>query len=196
MFTGLIEAIGTVISMHIHEDAGILLIRLSTPFHDLLIGESIAVNGVCLTVTACNACDLTFSVSMETLKVTQLGMLMPDDRVNLERALQLSARLGGHFVTGHIDTTAVISAKMQKDDYCVLTVDGFEATAQRYLLTKGSITLNGVSLTINEVSPAAIQVMLIPHTLTHTTFAFCSVGDRVNVEFDYLTRIIAHQLGI
>lgn len=194
MFTGIIEAQGTVMACDLNQEGGRLV--LSTSWDALSIGESIAVNGVCLTLLESAPGTLCFDVSSETLRVTQLGQLQTGDVVHLERALQLSARLGGHYVTGHVDTTAIIEQIEPQADCQAWIVGGFSPEMQAYVLPKGSITLNGVSLTINAVHATAISVMLIPHTLAHTTFHQAKVGDRLNVEFDYLTRIIAHQLRV
>ena len=192
MFTGLIEQQGDVIQNTVLDVSLRLLIRAQ--FEQLQAGESITVNGVCLTLLPDFSDGLAFDVSPETLKLTNLGQLQQGSRVNLERAMQASTRFGGHYVNGHVDSTAVIQSLTKIDDYIEMSIGGFAACDTIYLLPKGSITLDGVSLTINALKDGVISVMLVPHTLAHTTLGLRQVGDRVNVEFDYLARIVAHQL--
>lgn len=159
-------------------------------------GESIAVNGVCLTVLPSDTACLEFDVSAETLNRTTLGELLPGQWVNLERAMCANTRMGGHYVSGHVDTTAVIQSMIWSGDFLELALGDFNMPADAFLLPKGSITLDGVSLTINSVGidKNSIGLMLVPHTLAKTTLGDRTIGDKLNVEFDYLTRIIAHQL--
>lgn len=190
MFTGIIEQQGQII-----ENQSERLI-ISSPFDDLIEGESIAVNGVCLTVLPSQSGEVRFDVSPETLSVTALGCLKRGDWVNLERAMQASTRFGGHYVSGHVDTQAEVYSFKPMDEFFHVTLGGFKASQAAYLLPKGSITVDGVSLTINAVEKDTIQLMLVPHTLKQTTLNLLSVGQKVNIEFDYLTRIIAHQLQV
>ncbi|ASQ46145.1 riboflavin synthase [Legionella clemsonensis] len=194
MFTGLIEERGEVISNVQNKVANRLIIR--SPFGQLQAGESIAVNGVCLTLLPEQGEHLAFDVSPETLSLTTLNRLQQGDWVNLERAMSASARFGGHYVSGHVDTTASLKAMASIGEYLKIIVGDFAVCASMYLLPKGSITLDGVSLTINKVAENEIELMLVPHTLAKTTLGQLSIGQRVNVEFDYLTRIVAHQLKI
>lgn len=193
MFTGLIEKQGEVVANVGGEVSSRLLIR--APFEALQPGESIAINGVCLTLLPNSEQQLAFDVSPETLKLTTLGNLSTGDSVNIERAMLATTRFGGHYVSGHVDTTAYLQSVLPVEEYIDMTIGGFAIPAEQYLLPKGSITLDGVSLTINEVVDDCIKVMLVPHTLAMTTLGQLQVGQRVNVEFDYVTRIIAHQLG-
>ena len=194
MFTGLIEAQGLVISNTQQDVANRLLIRAH--FDALQAGESIAVNGVCLTLLPDFSQGLAFDVSPETLNRTHLRQLSPGQSVNLERSMLAASRFGGHYVNGHVDTTACIQSIRHVDDYVEMSIGGFAACDTIYLLPKGSVTLDGVSLTINTVFEDCIGVMLVPHTLSHTSLGLSRVGDCLNVEFDYLTKIIAHQLGV
>lgn len=194
MFTGLIETKGEVLANIAGERANRLLIR--APFEALQMGESISVNGVCLTLSPNNEQQLAFDVSPETLKLTTLGSLKAGDSVNIERAMLATARYGGHYVSGHVDTTASLLSTSPVGEYTDMTIGEFGMPAEAFLLPKGSIALDGVSLTINEVVNGCIKVMLVPHTLAVTTFSQLQVGQRVNVEFDYLTRVIVHQLDI
>lgn len=194
MFTGLIEQQAQVIANTAGAVANRLVIDAS--FDNLSVGESISVNGVCLTLLPTDTKQLAFDVSPETLKVTNLGQLRAGDSVNLERAMLANNRFGGHYVSGHIDTTVLLEKKTIHGDYVEMVVSDFLPSAHYYLLPKGSITLDGVSLTINTVNEASITLMLVPHTLAHTTLGKMTSGQRLNVEFDYFTRIVAHQLAI
>ncbi len=195
MFTGLIEQQGEVLLNHCGDVSNRLLIR--SPFDEVLQpGESIAVNGVCLTYVPDPSEHLAFDISPETLKLSTLGTLMIGNSVNIERALLASSRLGGHYVSGHVDTSACLMSLTPVGDYIEMAVGDFLTPAEAYLLPKGSITLNGVSLTINEVVEGCIKVMLVPHTLAVTTLGQLQVGERMNVEFDYLTRLVVHQLEL
>ena len=193
MFTGIIEKKGKVLA-NIKQKSGSRLI-ISNLFDDLNEGESIAINGVCLTLLQDNNSQLAFDVSPETLNITTLGELSLEDYVNIERAMSASSRFGGHYVSGHVDTKAKVHNINIIDDYLEITIGEFLNLAKNYLLPKGSITLNGVSLTINEVTDDYIKVMLVPHTIDVTAFKSIKVGDWLNVEFDYLTRIVAHQIA-
>ena len=194
MFTGIVETKGQVIA-NIPTDVGCRLM-IDAPMDSLQLGESIAVNGVCLTLLLDERNYLMFDVSPETCELTTLRELRLGDEVNLERALLVSARMGGHYVSGHVDTTAQVESMANLDDYIKLTIGNFKMPAENYLLPKGSITLDGVSLTINQVKDGCIELMLVPHTLEVTTMGTWAVGRRVNIEFDYLTRIVAHQLSV
>lgn len=192
MFTGIIEQKAQVLENQRQLDGNRLLIQSS--FEQLQAGESIAVNGVCLTLLSETEPYLSFDVSTETLLKTNLGMLNEGCDVNLERAMPANGRFGGHYVSGHVDRTLAVFEVNQKGDFLVLSLSGFSASERNFLLPKGSITVNGVSLTINEVRKDCIELMLIPHTLAMTNLVTLKPGDLVNIEFDYLTRIVAHQL--
>ncbi len=194
MFTGLIEQQGRVIANTDLRVANRLLIRAEFPA--LQAGESIAVNGACLTLLPDFSKGLAFDVSPETLKLTNLGQLQARMQVNLERAMLATARFGGHYVNGHVDTTACLQSLTPVDDFIEMIIGGFAACDTIYLLPKGSVTLDGVSLTINALNEGCISVLLVPHTLAHTTLGQRVIGDRLNVEFDYLAKIVAHQLKL
>lgn len=194
MFTGLIEEVGIVDAVYPKEHGLRLVIR--TSFKDVEVGESIAVNGVCLTALREESAQLFFDISPQTLALTNLGSLTAGTQVNLERAMLSSSRFGGHYVNGHVDTTACIAKITAYDHFQEVVINDFAVFSLKYLVQKGSIALNGVSLTINEVVHDTIKIMLVPHTLLNTTFGMMQVGQRVNVEFDYLTRIVAHQLSM
>ena len=192
MFTGLIETKGEVVANTPGNGANHLLIK--APLSSLQTGESIAINGVCLTLLPGSEQHLSFDVSPETLKLTTLGHLISGNSVNIERAMLATARYGGHFVSGHVDTTACLQSVIPMGEFIEITIGQFTMPAEAFLVPKGCITLDGISLTINEVMNGCIKVMLVPHTLAITTFGQLQVGQRVNVEFDYLTRVIVHQL--
>lgn len=196
MFTGLIEQQGIVIANTKGDVAHRLYIRAQ--FDKLLVGESIAVNGVCLTLLADNTHEscIAFDVSPETLSLTNLGWLQVGDKVNLERAMLASARFGGHYVNGHVDATAMLQSVTEVGEYVEMQIGDFSTPAALYLIPKGSVALDGVSLTINVVEQDSIKVLLIPHTLEHTTLGLRRIGERFNVEFDYLTQVVAHQLRL
>ena len=194
MFTGIIEQQADVIANHVGKIANRLVLKSS--FSELVAGESIAVNGTCLTVLPQDDDYLAFDVSPETLMLTTLGKLKTGDRVNLERSMLANARFGGHYVSGHVDTTASVLSVSALGDYMEMIVGDFSLPASRYLLPKGSITLDGVSLTINTVDDTGIKIMLVPHTMAQTTLGQIQIGQRLNVEFDYITRIVAHQLTL
>lgn len=194
MFTGLIEHTGQVRANQVRDHVARLII--ASEISDIHVGESIAVNGVCLTVLPSDKGELHFDVSPETLKVTTLRDLASGDLVNLERAMVASTRFGGHYVSGHVDTRAEVSAIHQFNEFIELELTGFAPQAMLYLVPKGSVTVEGVSLTINSLGMNSIKLMLVPHTLSHTTLGALKKGQQVNIEFDYLTRIVAHQLQI
>ena len=194
MFTGIIEA-QAIVNINQIDHFGRRLV-IETAYPEIVIGESIAVNGVCLTAIAQSAYQASFDVSPETLAKTNLSLLQVGDVVHLEKAALAQTRMGGHYVSGHVDTIIAVSALEKLDDYVKLRVGHFSEKEMLYLVEKGSITLNGVSLTINALHERQIELMLVPHTLKATNFAKLAIGQQLNVEFDYLTRIIAHQLEL
>jgi riboflavin synthase len=191
MFTGLVETLAIVSALEKTGNG----IRLSVkPIIELELkpGDSISVNGVCLTATNTDRGVLpapTFDVSPETMRSTNLGELKVGDKVNLERALRLSDRLGGHIVTGHVDGVGTIKNKRQAGEYTFYT---FEAPAEilRYTVKKGSITVDGISLTVVEVDSRTFSVAIIPHTLKATSIGGKDIGDRVNLEADIIGKYV------
>jgi riboflavin synthase len=196
VFTGLVSGLGRL-EQAVDENAGR---RLTIAWPGLSaggpleFGESIAVNGCCLTVTAATGEIFEVQAGPETLARTNLGEKATGDRVNLERALQAGARLGGHFVLGHIDTTAVLNDRRQDGEWEFLAF-GIEPSWTPLLVSKGSIAVDGVSLTLVDVWPDAFSIMLIPHTLAMTTLGIIRPGDRVNIEVDILAKHVAKLLG-
>lgn len=154
------------------------------------IGDSIAVNGTCLTVVELKGQTLSFDVSYETLRSTNLGELKTKDRVNLEPSLRLDSRLGGHFVTGHIDGLGTIESKTASGDVLRIVI-GAGADITRFLVEKGSVAVDGISLTVVEVMPKGFSIVIIPHTAALTTIGFKGPGDTVNIEVDILGKYVS-----
>lgn len=195
MFTGIVTAVGRIAASTPHEGG----LRLSIdadglPGEDLVLGESIAVAGVCLTVTAAQGRRFACDVSGETLRLTTLGQREVGDAVNLERALRAGDRLGGHLVSGHVDGIGRLRATGEDG---LSRLFAFEAPAplRRYLAAKGSITIDGTSLTVNAVDGDGFTVNLIPHTLAHTTLGTLAPGDPVNLEVDQVARYVERLLA-
>ena len=190
MFTGLIEDLGTLRELRTSAEQARLTVATGLPMTEFVLGESIAVNGVCLTVITFGDGVFSADVSPETLKRSTLGHLMRGSRVNLERALRLTDRLGGHLVTGHIDGRARIIERRQDGNAWHLR---FHAgpTVTELLVAKGSVAIDGISLTVNEVSGETFALAVIPHTLALTTLQERKVGDEVNVETDLIGKYVA-----
>jgi riboflavin synthase len=187
MFTGLIQSLGTARLMVPWHKGRILSVMDSSIASQLQIGESVAVSGACLSVTAREADTFSFQVGPETLAKTNLGSLAPNDRVNLERALRVGDALGGHFVTGHVDCTGTIEDLSQQGEWLMVRF-GYPTEFEELLVPKGSIAVDGVSLTVVDVQPGNFSVMLIPHTRDNTTLGRKRPGSLVNLEFDLLAK--------
>lgn len=192
MFTGLIEQVGTIGSLERRDDG--LSIRIECKLHPYALGESIAVDGTCLTVKSCSEAHFEADASLETLDKTNLGKLREGDRVHLERAMALGDRLGGHLVTGHVDGVGTMAGQAPEGDYVRVSFEVPNRLAP-FLAPKGSIAVNGVSLTINGVSHTRFDVMLVPYTLDHTTFGQMQPGEPVNLEVDILAKYVASLMG-
>jgi riboflavin synthase len=190
MFTGIVEELGTVISRH----RGRLVVRGSVTVSDAAIGDSIAIDGVCLTVVELHGEQLSFDLSEETLARTNLGSLDPGDLVNLERPATLDSRLGGHLVQGHVDGVAEVTAVRREGEDGVRLAVRLPTELLRHVVEKGSITLDGVSLTVAALDGEVIEIALIPHTLHATTLGSARESDRVNVEIDMLAKYVARNL--
>lgn len=187
MFTGIIEELGEVKRISRQVKFTCLVIKAKKVPEDTRIGDSICVNGVCLTVIKKEKDILSFEVMPESLKVTNLGSLKIKDRVNLERALRIGDRLSGHFVSGHVDCIGIIRKKRYiNNNLCfeITTPDKFTG----YILPKGSIAVDGISLTIADKKFNTFSVYIIPHTFKNTTLGFKGPSDKVNIEFDILTK--------
>lgn len=195
MFTGLIEGVGRLAArQHAGGDARLRIETGTLPFEDVAMGESIAVNGVCLTVVAFDADSFEADASNETLGLTTLGALGVGARLNLERAMRPTDRLGGHMVSGHVDGLGTV-ASIAPDARAQRWRFSAPADLLRYVARKGSICVDGVSLTVNAVDASGFEVALVPHTVSHTAFATTPVGAAVNLEIDLVARYVERLLG-
>ena len=198
MFTGIIEEIGQITSVSKGAKSSRLTIKGSTIFDDMHIGDSIAVNGVCLTVTSKAGNTFTADVMAETLRRSSLGKLNIGSYVNLERAMPANGRFGGHIVSGHIDGTGVIESFVNEDNAVWVTVKTPEKLL-KYIIEKGSIAIDGISLTVAYVDEHCFKVSLIPHTGANTTLLDKKVGDMVNLENDvvgkYVEKLLSYGAG-
>ena len=194
MFTGIIEGVGRLRASEIRGGDARLIIEVGTlPFADVRLGESIAVSGVCLTVVEFDAVSFQADASNETLSLTTLGALKAGALVNLERAMLPTDRLGGHLVSGHVDGVGAV-ASISEDARAQRWRFSAPASLLRYIAKKGSICVDGVSLTVNEVDAEGFEVALIPHTVSHTAFSQTGVGDPVNLEIDLVARYVERLL--
>jgi riboflavin synthase len=195
MFTGIVEELGTVETVEDQGDAVRLTIRAETVLDDVRHGDSIAVNGCCLTVADKTADTWTADVMQETLDQTSLRGAQTGDRVNLERAVTPTTRLGGHIVQGHVDGVGQIVSRTPSDHWEVVEVS-MPPTLAKYVVDKGSITVDGVSLTVVEAGEDRFTVSLIPETLARTTLGHRRPGDRVNLETDVIARHVEKLVGV
>lgn len=190
MFTGIIQTVGHVQSLQkVGGDVRLSIDVNGLPMHDVELGESIAVSGVCLTVVAFDENYFAADVSNETLSRTTLGNLIVGDKVNLERALQASSRIGGHWVSGHVDGVASVQsigedARSQRWRFAA------DKSLLRYIAEKGSVAVNGVSLTVNQADFEGFEVNLVPHTVEHTNFSALVKNSPVNIEVDLMARYV------
>lgn len=187
MFSGIIEELGQLKRRSLRGQVALFEITAKTVLEGTVSGDSIAVNGVCLTVIEKEKDSLSFEVMQETLDTTNLGTLRVGEKVNLERSLKLGERLSGHFVTGHVDCPGVIRHKaFVRSNLCFQIA--IPSTSPAYLVPKGSVAVDGISLTVMNVRGNSFDVYVIPHTLKNTTLGFKGPSDRVNVEFDMLIK--------
>jgi len=204
MFTGIVEEIGIIKEFTKRDKNALIVVEckkiLGGSPHpnpppqggrglNIKIGDSIAINGICQTVTSFNQNSFSAQISQETLSVTTFSKLKAGDKVNLERALTLSSRLGGHIVTGHIDGVAKVKHVEKQKEFCNLKLE-FEQELTKYIAKKGSITINGVSLTIADIVSNEFSVAVIPHTFENTTLKDLKIGDFVNIEVDILAKYV------
>lgn len=199
MFTGLVESLGTVRSLADEGDAKRVVVEVPPSFLDdappsRRLGESVAINGCCLTVVAVDGVLWSFQAGHETLAKTNLGRLQIGDAVNLERAMPAAGRFGGHIVQGHVDGVGRVAAIDARTDFADYTFEVPESLATQ-MVEKGSVAVDGISLTLVRVTATSFQVMLIPHTLAVTTLGQRAVGDQVNIETDVLAKYVAKMLA-
>jgi riboflavin synthase len=194
MFTGIIEEMGSVKALRREGGAARLTIAASTVLGGTVLGDSICVNGVCLTVVHMTPQEFSADVAVETLRVTNLGDLKNGTKVNLERALQLSARIGGHLVSGHVDAVGRIREKREEGNGWRIFIDGPDSVL-RYVIKKGSIAIDGISLTVADMNQSGFSIAMIPHTAKLTTLGFKSAGDRVNLESDIIGKYVERLLS-
>ena len=193
MFTGIVEEMGAVKTLARNLAGVRLSILASTVMDDLAIGASVSVNGACLTVVDRADREFSVDVSTETLGVTTLGQLSPGAPVNLERAMKVQQRLGGHLVAGHVDGVGALRTRKQDGNTLLLTIDAPKEVL-RYCVAKGSITVDGISLTINEITDRSFGVAIIPHTAKVTTLGLKQPGDQVNLESDLIGKYVERLL--
>lgn len=194
MFTGLVQSVGTVAAIDARPQSKRLKIAAQLRAEDRILGASVAVAGVCLTVTDADADHFTCEAAFETLQRTTLGALRIGARVNLEPALRLGDALGGHLVSGHVDGVGALKARTPRGEAIEMRFHAPEEL-RRFIAIKGSICVDGVSLTVNEVDDEGFAVGLIPHTLAATTLGALAPGDRVNLEVDLIARYVERLLG-
>ena len=193
MFTGLVEYLSPIAQLIAEPPGKRLIVREPRFAAEASVGESIAINGCCLTVVAGDAETLEFEAGPETLARTNLGELEPEDMVNLERSLRVGDRLGGHYVTGHIDGVGSLDQRQDDADWSTFWFRAPEGL-MRQMASKGSIAVDGVSLTLVDVEGDRFSVALIPHTLSLTTLGRLAPGDRVNLETDLLAKYVERQI--
>ena len=194
MFAGLVEELGTVTSVEEHGPGKRIVVDAGVLAEDAEIGASIANNGCCLTVVSIDGSKLAFDAGPETLKRTNLGDFAPGSRVNLERSLKIGDRLGGHFVTGHIDAVGHVDQRIDDEDWSTFWFRIPRALSKQ-MASKGSVAVDGVSLTLVDVELERFSVALIPHTLKVTTLGGLKEGDPVNLETDLLAKYVQQQLA-
>ncbi len=194
MFTGIIEGLGRIVGKRMAGGGIVLELEAGFALIDPKEGESIAASGVCLTAYDFYGHRFSADVSPETLSRTKLGMLGPGDSINLERALRLADRLGGHLVSGHVDCLATVSSRKEVGNFTLFSFS-LAKKQDRYIIEKGSISIDGVSLTVNSCSPGVFTVSVIPHTLRETTLGALKVGSKVNIEVDVIGKYVEKLLS-
>ncbi len=193
MFTGIIEELGVIKNITANSKSGKITILANKILEDTNLGDSIAVNGVCLTVSSINKNEFVADIMMETIRATNLGKLNIKDKVNLERAMSISSRFGGHIVTGHVDTVGIIQ-EFKREENAVWVSIRAEEEFLKNMIYKGSIAIDGISLTVAYVDNKIFKVSIIPHTKSKTTILEKNVGNIVNLESDVIGKYIRHFL--
>ena len=194
MFTGIIEEIGTVKAIQYGSKSVCLTVAAEKVLEDVKIGDSINTNGVCLTVVSYNKGAFSADAIPETMRRTNLRELKPGSKVNLERAMKLNDRLAGHIVSGHIDGTYVIRKRWEEDNAVWLTIDA-DKPILKYIAEKGSVAIDGISLTVARVDDSSFDISVIPHTLTVTTILEKKTGNTVNIECDIIAKYLEKVAG-
>jgi riboflavin synthase len=194
MFTGLIETVGELVSIEKRGASGSLTVKTSLPLEEIAVGASIAVNGACLTAVRKGGGTITFDISPETIDRTGFKSLKGGAPLNLERAMRLSDRLDGHLVSGHVDCVATVIERRETSGNIVFSFR-FPVEFGKYIAAKGSVAIDGISLTVNSVGPDSFSVNIIPHTAAKTTLMGKRVGDEVNIETDLLCRYLERLLA-
>ena len=189
MFTGIIEEMGKVVSISHHAKSSKITISAKKIFHDLALGDSVSTNGVCLTVSSLTNSQFTADIMSESLKRSNLGSLRVGNLVNLERAMPMNGRFGGHVVSGHIDGEGKITKIKKEANATWYTIEA-QNNIMDYVVEKGSIAIDGISLTIASLTPSSFKVSMIPHTISNTIFKDKKIGDKVNLESDIFAKYI------
>ncbi len=189
MFTGIVEETGSVVTISGSSNSKILKIKAKVVLENTIIGDSISINGVCQTVIAIDSNSFTVDVLKESITKTTLGNLKPGKKVNLERAITMSRPMGGHFVQGHVQGTAIISSIKRISPNTFLSIK-LSKDLMRYMVKEGSVAIDGLSLTISNISNSEIVINIIPHTLKNTTVGLYRVGDALNIEPDILIKTV------
>ena len=189
MFTGIIEEIGIVKTFKELQKSALIEVECKKVLEDTKIGDSIAINGVCQTVVKMDSNSFSAEVSLETLNVTNFKELKKGSEVNLERALTLNSRLGGHMVSGHVDGICKLSDVTKQNDFYVLAFNANEGIL-KYIINKGSVTINGISLTIAKLTQTGFELAIIPHTYENTNLKSLKIGQKVNIENDLIAKYV------
>lgn len=190
MFTGIVEEIGKTIQVQRSGAAIRVTIAASLISNDIALGDSVSVNGACLTLSSQAGNHLSFDAVPETVERTSLKYLIPGSPVNLERAMRVGDRIGGHFVQGHVDGIGVLQGLERKDNARLLTIQA-DVDLLKYMVPKGSVAVDGVSLTLDWISDSAFTVWIIPHTFDNTVFRYRKIGDKLNLENDLIGKYVA-----
>lgn len=194
MFTGIVSELGEIVSVRRHGGGAVLTVKARAAANSAAIGDSIAINGVCLTVTAVDGGAMSFDLSNETIKSAAIEGLKGGDRVNIEQSLRADGKLGGHFVTGHVDAVGKIRRKTKEGDAWKFEISA-PAGIIGLLVEKGSVAIDGISLTVVDVLKDSFTVVIIPHTTNVTTMGFKGEGSTVNLEADIIGKYVARLLG-
>lgn len=195
MFTGIIEEVGRLVRAEARGETMVLTVEASKVLQDVHLGDSIAVNGVCLTVTGFDQTSFNADVMPETYRKTNLSALRPGSRLNLERAMPADGRFGGHIVQGHVDGTGRIRSRNRDQNAVLFTIEPADRSLMRHIIPKGSIAVDGISLTVVDADEASFSVSIIPHTLSQTILSDKQPGDTVNLETDIIAKYIERLIG-